>query len=259
VGARVLFAGTSLMYLVTLVIGFFNLHQGVPDESGDLLFTALFGLGLLVIGAVGTLVAVRRPEHPVGWVLLVGVVLLTLPGLGGEYGVRGLYVHPGLPGAAVGAWLTEWLFVPVLFVMPALLLLLFPDGRVATPRWRVALWTAGGGGALYLVASVLHPAEVEDTLGQVEIRQTFRASKIGVIAGSFVTEGKITRGARVRLVRDGTIVADTTVASLRRFNEDVREVAAGFECGIVLNNFQDVKEGDLLEVYATRQVERELA
>jgi translation initiation factor IF-2 len=106
---------------------------------------------------------------------------------------------------------------------------------------------------------MLDPAEVEDTLGQVEIRQTFRASKIGVIAGSFVTEGKIIRGSRVRLVRDGTIVADTTVASLRRFNEDVREVAAGFECGIVLNNFQDVKEGDLLEVYATRQVERELA
>ncbi|HEY5198361.1 MAG TPA: translation initiation factor IF-2 [Solirubrobacteraceae bacterium] len=106
---------------------------------------------------------------------------------------------------------------------------------------------------------MLDPAEVEDTLGQVEIRQTFRASKIGVIAGSIVTEGRITRGSRVRLVRDGTIVADTTVASLRRFNEDVREVAAGFECGIVLNNFQDVKEGDLLEVYATRQVERELA
>jgi translation initiation factor IF-2 len=106
---------------------------------------------------------------------------------------------------------------------------------------------------------MLDPEEVEDTLGQVQIRQTFRASKIGTIAGSFVTEGKITRGSRVRLVRDGTVVADTTVASLRRFNEDVREVAAGFECGIVLNNFQDVKEGDLLEVYATRQVERELA
>jgi translation initiation factor IF-2 len=106
---------------------------------------------------------------------------------------------------------------------------------------------------------MLDPEEVEDTLGQVEIRQTFRASKIGVIAGSFVTEGKITRGSRVRVVRDGTIVADTTVASLRRFNEDVREVSSGFECGIVLNNFQDVKEGDVLEVYATRQVERELA
>ncbi len=106
---------------------------------------------------------------------------------------------------------------------------------------------------------MLEPEEVEDTLGQVEIRQTFRASKIGTIAGSFVTEGKIVRGSRVRLVRDGTVVADTTIASLRRFNEDVREVSAGFECGIVLQNFQDVKEGDMLEVYATRQVERELA
>jgi hypothetical protein len=162
-GARVLFAATLLMYLVTLVIGFFNLHQDVPDEAGDFLFTALFGLGLLVIGVVGLLVAVRRPGHPIGWVLLVGVALLTLPGLGGEYGVRGLYVQRGLPGASGGAWLTEWLFVPVLFVMPALLLLLFPDGRVATPRWRVAVWMAGGGGVLYLVASVLHPDEVEDT------------------------------------------------------------------------------------------------
>ncbi len=106
---------------------------------------------------------------------------------------------------------------------------------------------------------MLDPEEVEDILGHVEIRQTFRASKIGTIAGSFVTEGKITRGARVRLVRDGTVVADTTISSLRRFNDDVREVSAGFECGIVLNNFQDVKEGDMLEVYATRQVERELA
>jgi translation initiation factor IF-2 len=106
---------------------------------------------------------------------------------------------------------------------------------------------------------MLDPEEVEDTLGQVEIRQTFRASKIGTIAGSFVTEGKITRGSRVRIVRDGTVVATTTIASLRRFNDDVREVSAGFECGIVLNNFQDVKEGDVLEVFATRQVERELA
>jgi translation initiation factor IF-2 len=106
---------------------------------------------------------------------------------------------------------------------------------------------------------MLEPEEVEDTVGQVEVRQTFRASRIGVIAGSYVTEGKVTRGARVRVVRDGTVVYDTTIASLRRFNDDVREVAAGFECGIVLTNFQDVKEGDALEVYETRQVERALA
>jgi translation initiation factor IF-2 len=106
---------------------------------------------------------------------------------------------------------------------------------------------------------MLEPAEVETTVGQAEVRQLFRASRIGVIAGSHVTEGRITRGARVRLVREGTVIYDTTIASLRRFNDDVREVAAGFECGIVLTNFQDLREGDVLEAYETRQVERELA
>ena len=106
---------------------------------------------------------------------------------------------------------------------------------------------------------MLEPEEVEDALGQVEVRQIFRASRIGVIAGSYITDGKVTRGARTRLVRDGTIVYDGEIASLRRFNEDVREVAAGFECGIVLRNFQDVKEGDVLEVYGTRKVDRALA
>jgi translation initiation factor IF-2 len=106
---------------------------------------------------------------------------------------------------------------------------------------------------------MLEPEEVEETVGQVEIRQTFRASRIGTIAGSFVTEGHVTRGARVRVVRDGTVVQETTIASLRRFSEDVREVSAGFECGIVLQNFQDVKEGDVLEVFETRKVERALA
>ena len=82
---------------------------------------------------------------------------------------------------------------------------------------------------------------------------------MGTIAGSHVTEGKITRGSKVRLVRDGTVVYDGEIASLRRFNDDVREVAAGFDCGIVLRDFADIKEGDVLETYATRQVERELA
>ncbi|HMD56348.1 MAG TPA: translation initiation factor IF-2 [Solirubrobacteraceae bacterium] len=106
---------------------------------------------------------------------------------------------------------------------------------------------------------MLEPAEVETPLGQAEVRQLFRASRIGTIAGSFVTEGKVTRGARVRVVRDGTVIYDTTIESLRRFNDDVREVASGFECGIVLANFQDVHEGDVLETYETRQVERELS
>jgi translation initiation factor IF-2 len=106
---------------------------------------------------------------------------------------------------------------------------------------------------------LLAPEEVEETLGTAEVRQLFRASRVGTIAGSHVIDGRITRGAKVRLVRDGTVVYDGEVASLRRFNEDVREVAAGFDCGIVLRDFADIKEGDVLECYATRQVERELA
>jgi translation initiation factor IF-2 len=106
---------------------------------------------------------------------------------------------------------------------------------------------------------MLEPAEVESALGQAEVRQLFKASKIGTIAGSHVSEGKVTRGAKVRVVREGTVIYDTTIASLRRFNEDVREVAAGFECGVLLTNFQDLREGDLLETYETRQVERELS
>ncbi len=109
------------------------------------------------------------------------------------------------------------------------------------------------------MSGMLAPEEVEDTLGQVEVRQTFRASKIGTIAGCYVTDGKITRNAKIRVVRDGTVIYETTLASLKRFNEDVREVASGFECGIVLANFQDIKEGDVLEAFETRKVERELA
>jgi translation initiation factor IF-2 len=105
---------------------------------------------------------------------------------------------------------------------------------------------------------MLAPEEVEETLGTVEVRQTFRASRVGTIAGCHVTDGRVTRGSKVRLVRDGTIVYDGEIASLRRFNDDVREVAAGFDCGIVLKDFADIKEGDVLETYATRQVERAL-
>jgi translation initiation factor IF-2 len=105
---------------------------------------------------------------------------------------------------------------------------------------------------------MLAPEEVEDTLGSAEVRQIFRASRVGTIAGSHVLDGRITRGAKVRLIRDGTVIYDGEIASLRRFNEDAREVAAGFDCGIVLRDFADIKEGDVLETYATRQVEREL-
>jgi len=106
---------------------------------------------------------------------------------------------------------------------------------------------------------MLAPETVEDVVGNIEVRQIFRASKIGVIAGCMVTDGKVTRGAKVRLIRDGAVVHDGEIGSLRRFNEDVREVAAGFECGVVLANYANVEEGDTMEVYETRQVERTLS
>jgi translation initiation factor IF-2 len=105
---------------------------------------------------------------------------------------------------------------------------------------------------------LLAPEEVEETVGTAEVRQTFRASRIGTIAGSYVTDGTIRRGAPVRIVREGRIIYTGRIGSLRRFQDDVREVATGFECGITIEGYQDVKEGDVFEVFETRQVEREL-
>jgi translation initiation factor IF-2 len=106
---------------------------------------------------------------------------------------------------------------------------------------------------------MLAPEEIEDTIGTAEVRAIFRASRVGVIAGCYVVDGRISRGARCRLVRDGTIIHDGTIASLRRGSDDVREVAAGFECGIVLANYSNIEEGDQIETYETRQVERTLS
>jgi translation initiation factor IF-2 len=106
---------------------------------------------------------------------------------------------------------------------------------------------------------MLAPEEVEESIASIEVRQIFRASRVGTIAGCYVTDGRVFRGSKVRLVRDGTVVYTGEIGSLRRFNEDVREVAAGYECGIVLRDYADVKEGDMIEAYTTRQVERELA
>jgi translation initiation factor IF-2 len=105
---------------------------------------------------------------------------------------------------------------------------------------------------------LLEPEEVEEALGQAEVKQTFKASRVGTIAGCLVTDGKVTRTAGVRLVRDGTIVWSGKVGSLRRFKDDVAEVEQGQECGIVLEGFADIKEGDVLEFFETRQVEKTL-
>jgi translation initiation factor IF-2 len=106
------------------------------------------------------------------------------------------------------------------------------------------------------LVGMLAPVEREETLGEAEVRALFKVSRLGTIAGSMVTSGLVRRGAKVRVVRDGTVVYETSIAQLKRFKDDVREVTEGFECGILLDGFNDVKEGDVLEVYETREVER---
>jgi translation initiation factor IF-2 len=106
------------------------------------------------------------------------------------------------------------------------------------------------------LVGMLSPVQTEETLGEAEVRALFRVSRLGTIAGCMVTSGVVRRGAQVRLVRDGTVIHETSIAQLKRFKDDAREVAEGFECGILLDGFNDVKEGDVLEAFETREVER---
>jgi translation initiation factor IF-2 len=106
------------------------------------------------------------------------------------------------------------------------------------------------------LVGMLSPVQTEETLGEAEVRALFKVSRLGTIAGCMVTSGVVRRGAQIRVVRDGTVVIETSIAQLKRFKDDVREVAEGFECGILLDGFNDVKEGDVLEAYETREVER---
>ena len=108
------------------------------------------------------------------------------------------------------------------------------------------------------LSGMLAPEKQEHELGSAEIREIFRVPRIGVIAGCYVTNGTIPRDARARLVRDGVVVYEGKIGSLRRFKDDVREVAAGYECGISIDGFQDVKEGDLIEAFEIREVARSL-
>src|SRR4051812_3904371 len=137
------------------------------------------------------------------------------------------------------------------------------DARRAADREGVEIRTYS---VIYKVTEDLHdalegmlePEEVEEALGQAEVKELFRASRVGTIAGCLVTDGKATRIAQVRLVRDGTVVWTGRLGSLRRFKDNVQEVEEGLECGIVLEGYQDVKVGDVLEFFETRQVEQTL-
>jgi translation initiation factor IF-2 len=105
---------------------------------------------------------------------------------------------------------------------------------------------------------LLEAVEVEERVGEAEIKQTFKASKVGRIAGCIVTEGKASRTAGVRLIREGTVIWTGKLGSLRRFKDNVQEVEEGQECGVVLDGYADVKEGDVLEFFQTKQVEQTL-
>jgi translation initiation factor IF-2 len=103
---------------------------------------------------------------------------------------------------------------------------------------------------------MLKPEYEEVVTGEAEVREIFSVPRVGKIAGCYVRDGTITRGSKVRFLRDGTIIWKGAIASLRRFKDDVREVQAGFECGIGLENYQDLKQGDLIETYEERQIPR---
>jgi translation initiation factor IF-2 len=108
------------------------------------------------------------------------------------------------------------------------------------------------------LSGMLTPEQKESTLGMVEVREVYRISKVGTVAGCYVQEGLIKRGAKVRLLRDSVVVFDGELDSLKRFKDDVREVKAGFECGLSLKNYNDLQKGDHLEVYEIVEVSRTL-
>lgn len=103
---------------------------------------------------------------------------------------------------------------------------------------------------------MLDPEYEEKVIGQAEVRQTFKVSKVGTIAGSYVIDGKITRDASVRVIRDGIVIFEGELDSLKRFKDDAKEVAQGYECGITIEKFNDLKEGDVIEAYVMVEVER---
>ena len=103
---------------------------------------------------------------------------------------------------------------------------------------------------------MLAPEYEEIVTGEAEVRQVFSVPRIGKVAGCYVTSGTITRGSKVRFLRDGTVIWNGDVSSLRRFKDDVREVQSGYECGIGLSDYQDLKDGDVIETFENRELAR---
>ena len=101
---------------------------------------------------------------------------------------------------------------------------------------------------------LLDPVYEEKVIGHAEIRQIFKASGVGTIGGSYVTDGKIIRNSQVRIIRNGIVVYEGELAALRRFKDDVKEVNSGYECGLLFNKFNDIKEGDQVEAFIMEQI-----
>ncbi len=109
------------------------------------------------------------------------------------------------------------------------------------------------------MVGMLDPVYKEVVLGRVEIRQIYKVSNVGTIAGSYVLTGKITRNSSVRVLRNGIVITESTLASLKRFKDDAKEVAAGYECGLSVEKFNDIKEGDIIEAFIMEEVKPKLA
>jgi translation initiation factor IF-2 len=108
------------------------------------------------------------------------------------------------------------------------------------------------------LSGMLKPEEVESARGQAEVRKVFRVSRAGTIAGCYVTDGTISRSNLARLVRDHEVIFEGRIGSLKRFKDDAREVGQGFECGIGLEGYNDVREGDVIQTYVIEQVARRI-
>jgi translation initiation factor IF-2 len=106
---------------------------------------------------------------------------------------------------------------------------------------------------------LLSPIVSEEIVATLEIRDTFKVPKSGTVAGCYVQEGKITRNSKIRLIRDGIVVHEGEIGSLRRFKDDVREVDAGYECGLNIANYNDVKVGDVIEAFKLVETKKKLA
>ena len=103
---------------------------------------------------------------------------------------------------------------------------------------------------------MLAPKYREAVIGHAEVRQTFKVSGVGTIAGCYVTDGKVQRAAQVRIVRDSIVIHEGVLSTLRRFKDDVREVASGYECGVSFEKFNDIKEGDIIEAFVMEEIAR---